>query len=197
MMIAEIVFWLCSPESAAPLRWNLDGVEIIIRKPKPDLYGGRSGKLPLTGVSLIKKFEGFYPNAYPDPLSGGPPITIGWGATLDWHNKPWHLGDRISRKAADELLIYQLEKDYLPKLEKIPGWEKLNVRQRGALLSFAYNLGADFYGNPQFHSITKVLDRRDFKHIEKVLTLYRNPGSRVEGGLRNRRLTEAWIFQHN
>jgi lysozyme len=32
---------------------------------------------------LIKEFEGCRLNAYPDPLSGGLPITIGWG----WQSK--------------------------------------------------------------------------------------------------------------
>ena len=32
-------------------------------------------------VSLVKEFEGCRLEAYPDPGSGGDPITIGWGAT--------------------------------------------------------------------------------------------------------------------
>jgi len=158
------------------------------------MYGGKTGRLPLTGVSLIKKFESFYPCAYVDPLSGGLPITIGWGSTTKKDGSPWHLGDRITKKEADDLLIYQLEHDYLPKLEKIPGWKKLNVKQKGAILSFAYNLGANFYGDKRFHTITKLLDWRDFKRLKRVLVMYRNPGTRVEAGLRIRRETEVAIF---
>lgn len=44
-------------------------------------FGGITGKLPLPGVPLIKEFEGCYLKAYPDPLSGNLPITIGWGTT--------------------------------------------------------------------------------------------------------------------
>jgi len=174
--------------------FKFQNIEIIIHKQKPDLYGGPSGKLPLTGVSLIKHFEHFYANAYPDPLTRGDPITIGWGSITKRDGSKWHLGDRISREAADELLIYQLEHKYLPELEKIPGWHKLNVKQRGALLSFSYNLGENFYGDKRFRTITRVLDWRDWKRLKTVMVLYRNPGTRVERGLMLRRKTEAWVF---
>ncbi|HYX19157.1 MAG TPA: lysin, partial [Nostoc sp.] len=38
-------------------------------------------KLPTPGLILIKEFEGCNLHAYPDPRTGGKPITIGWGAT--------------------------------------------------------------------------------------------------------------------
>ncbi|NET70362.1 MAG: hypothetical protein F6K62_04930 [Sphaerospermopsis sp. SIO1G2] len=56
------------------LTTNLQNLNISI-------YGSVTGKLPLCGVVLIKEFEGLYLQAYPDPLSGGKPITIGWGST--------------------------------------------------------------------------------------------------------------------
>ena len=37
--------------------------------------------VPMMGIKLIKEFEGCHLSAYPDPLSGGLPITIGWGST--------------------------------------------------------------------------------------------------------------------
>ncbi|MEA5618693.1 peptidoglycan-binding protein [Cronbergia sp. UHCC 0137] len=158
------------------------------------LYGGKSGKIPLPGVVLIKKFEGFDPNAYPDPLSGGKPITIGWGSTRKKDGSEWKIGDRITREMADELLMLQLENSYLPPLEKIPVWQELNVNQRGALLSFAYNLGANFYGNRNFTSMTRVLRDKQWNEIEETFLKYRNPGTSVEAGLRRRRQEEAKLF---
>jgi len=190
--IFPLAFFLFNPPKTTEIKFQ--NIEIIIHKQEPDLYGGRTGKLPLTGVSLIKKFEHFYAHAYPDPLTMGDPITIGWGSTTKLDGSKWKMGDVITKKAADDLLIYQLEHDYLPQLEEIPGWDSLNVRQRGALLSFAYNLGANFYGDRRFHSISTVLNWRDWKHLKSVLILYRNPGTRVEEGLKRRRLTEAWLF---
>lgn len=192
--IILLSFLLFNPPETSVIKFQ--NVEIIVRPPKPDLYGGPSGKLPLPGVSLIKRFEGLYTKAYPDPLTRDDPITNGWGAIRKRDGSKWRLGERITKTQADELLIYQLEHIYLPNLEKIPGWEKLNVHQRGALLSFSYNLGENFYGDRHFRSITRLLDWRDFKHLRQTLILYRNPGTRVEEGLMLRRQTEAWVFLH-
>ncbi|MDY6782546.1 MAG: DUF4231 domain-containing protein [Cyanobacteriota bacterium] len=158
------------------------------------LYCGSSGKIPKCGIELVKKFEGWKPNAYKDPRTGGLPITIGWGTTKKKDGSPWHLGDRITQEEAEELLYLHLEKEYLPALEKIPCWGELNANQRGALLSFAYNLGAGFYGHHDFQKITRVLRDRHWNEIKKTFVMYRNPGTNVEKGLRARREAEARLF---
>ncbi|HEY9600650.1 MAG TPA: lysozyme [Allocoleopsis sp.] len=150
--------------------------------------------IPNCGVELIKRFESFSPNAYPDPLTKREPITIGWGSTKKRDGSTWHLGESISQQEADELLIYQLEKHYLPDLAKIPCWGELNPNQQGALLSFGYNLGSKFYGAPSFDSITKVLNNRDWAKIRETFIKYRNPGTNVEKGLLARRQAEAELF---
>ncbi|MEH1945205.1 MAG: DUF4231 domain-containing protein [Nostoc sp.] len=153
-----------------------------------------STSLPMCGVELIKKFEGCYLDAYKDPLSGGLPITIGWGTTRKRDGSPWYMGERISQQQADELLIYQLETSYLPDLMKIPCWGELNPHQQGALLSFGYNLGSKFYGASNFESMTRVLKNKDWANIRETFIKYRNPGSNVEQGLRRRREAEAELF---
>ncbi|WP_242062159.1 DUF4231 domain-containing protein [Nostoc punctiforme] len=153
-----------------------------------------STSLPMCGVELIKKFEGCYLDAYKDPLSGGLPITIGWGTTRKRDGSPWYMGERISQQQADELLIHQLETSYLPDLMKIPCWGELNPHQQGALLSFGYNLGSKFYGLSNFESMTRVLKNKDWANIRETFIKYRNPGSNVEQGLRRRREAEADLF---
>ena len=157
-------------------------------------FGGITGKLPLPGVPLIKEFEGCYLNAYRDPLSGNLPITIGWGTTKKRDGSNWELGESITQQEADDLLMLQLENSYLPPLQKIPVWNELNANQQGALLSFGYNLGASFYGNSNFSSITRVLRDKKWDEIEETFLKYRNPGSNVEAGLRRRRQAEAKLF---
>ncbi|MGM3308097.1 glycoside hydrolase family protein [Anabaena sp. WFMT] len=159
-----------------------------------NFYGGKSGKLPLSGIALVKEFEGLYLEAYPDPNSGDKPITIGWGTTRKKDGSEWQLGEKITKEEAEELLISQLENNYLPSLQKIPVWNELNPNQQGALLSFGYNLGANFYGAPNFESITRVLKNKQWSEIEETFVKYRNPGSNVEAGLRRRRLAEAKLF---
>jgi peptidoglycan hydrolase-like protein with peptidoglycan-binding domain/GH24 family phage-related lysozyme (muramidase) len=151
-------------------------------------------RVPQSGIQLIKQFEGIHLTAYPDPLSGGKPYTVGWGSTRRKDGSPFQLGERITREEADELLIWQIERQFLPALEKIPVWPELNENQQGALLSFAYNLGAGFYGARGFETISRVLRERRWDQMESALLLYRNPGTNVEAGLRRRRQAEAKLF---
>ena len=150
--------------------------------------------MTMTGLKLIKEFEGCHLSAYPDPLSGNLPITIGWGSTRRKDGSPFQLGQSISQQEADELLIGQCKSEFLPSLRKIPYWSEMSDGKRGALLSFAYNLGAGFYGSGDFNTITKRLKNKEWDLVPDALYLYRNPGSNVEAGLARRRKAEgdAW-----
>jgi len=150
--------------------------------------------MPMMGIKLIKEFEGCHLDAYPDPLSGGLPITIGWGTTRKKDGSPFKLGDVITQQEADELIITQCRNEFLPALRKIPHWNEMSDGKRGALLSFAYNLGAGFYGGSNFNTITRVLKNKEWDKVPDALYLYRNPGSNVEAGLARRRKAEgdAW-----
>ena len=70
----------------------------------------------------------------------------------------------------------------------------MNENQQGALLSFAYNLGADFYGNSNFNTITKILKNKEWSKVPEALKLYRDPGTNVEKGLLSRRVAEGNLF---
>ncbi len=80
----------------------------------------------------------------------------------------------------------------------MPTWSQMNQNQQGALYSFAYNLGAYFYGGANFNSITKVCQSaskwENLNWITKQFEKYRNPGSAAEEGLRRRRRAEAKLF---
>jgi len=158
-------------------------------KVEPTLEG-----LPIPGVELIKEFEGCHLRAYYDPLTGGLPITIGWGSTRRKDGSRFMIGNTITQDEADDLLYYQLRREFLPALQKIPYWSEMNDNQRGALLSFAYNLGAGFYGSSNFNTITKVLKDKEWNEVPKVLQMYRNPGSKVEAGLLRRRVAEGKLW---
>ena len=144
---------------------------------------------------MIKGFEGCHLNAYPDPLTGGLPITIGWGSTKDFNGQPFKMGRKITQEYADKLLMFDLEQRFLPPLQKIPYWSEMTDGQRGALLSFAYNLGAGFYSGSNFNTITKCLKNKEWDKVPDALYLYRNPGTNVEAGLARRRKVEGklWI----
>jgi len=152
------------------------------------------GDVPMMGIKLIKEFEGCHLKAYPDPLTGNLPITIGWGSTRKKDGSHFKMGDTLTQAEADALLIEQCKNEFLPALRKIPHWNEMSDGKRGALLSFAYNLGAGFYGGSNFNTITKRLKNKEWDLVPDALFLYRNPGSNVEAGLARRRKAEgeAW-----
>jgi len=150
--------------------------------------------VPLVGVNLIKSFEGCHLNAYPDPLTKGPPITIGWGSTKDFDGTPFKIGRVITQKYADALLEFDIKNRFLPSLQRIPHWSEMNENQQGALLSFAYNLGAGFYGSPNFNTITRVLKNKEWSKVPDALYLYHNPGTNVAEGLKRRRVAEGKLW---
>lgn len=84
-------------------------------------------------VELIKKFEGYFPNAYLCP-AGVP--TIGFGSTMWSDGKKVKLGEKINMENAEKLLLWELQqKEH--SLNKL----KLNQNQFDALMSFVYNVG--------------------------------------------------------
>ena len=107
------------------------------------------------------------------------------------------MGRTITQEYADRLLEFDLTHRFLPTLEKIPYWSEMNDNQRGALLSFAYNLGAGFYNSNNFNTISRNLREKNWKAIPETLKMYRNPGTKVEAGLLRRRTAEGklWISQ--
>jgi lysozyme len=128
-------------------------------------------------------------------LTGGAPITIGWGSTRRKDGTGFIMGNTITQQEADDLLMFDIETKFIPALQKIPYWNEMNENQQGALLSFAYNLGANFYGSPNFNTITRVLKNKEWDKVPDALYLYRNPGSNVEAGLARRRKAEGDLWK--
>jgi GH24 family phage-related lysozyme (muramidase) len=151
--------------------------------------------LPEEGLKLIKEFEGFSEKTYYDPHTGGLPITAAYGSTRKLDGTPFYIGETITREEGEKLLIHQLKKEFLPALEKIPYWNEMNDEMKGAILSFAYNLGANFYNSDGFNTITRVLRNKEWTKVPETLKLYRNPGSSVEAGLLRRRIAEGNLFK--
>ena len=170
-------------------------------KPSNELLGA----IPRSGIELIKEFEGYADalpdgraKAYADPLLGWDVPTIGYGTTRYPNGDKVRQGDVITKSEAEDYLIHHVDKSCRGPLEKIPTWSRMNSNQRGALYSFAYNLGSGFYRGDNFESITRVCDSpdrwKDHDWIAAQFVKYRNPGTSVEEGLRRRRLAEADLF---
>lgn len=146
-------------------------------------------------VNLIAEFEGFVDHAYPDPASGGEPWTIGYGFTsLD--GRPVCPGDRLDQAQAEVLLRQGVQACATHLAARIPFWAEMASDQHCALISFAWNLGEDFYGDEDdFATISRVLRQRDWSAVPQALCLYINPGSSVSAGLLRRRQAEGALWE--
>lgn len=166
---------------------------------------------PSKGCSdIIKSFEGCNLSAYVDPASGGLPITIGWGSTLNRKGKPFKLGNTVSQYEADCLLEGEINEKALG-LSKLLGKKVLTQNQFDSLVCFSYNAGLGALSTSTL--LKKVLispndptlkdeflkwDKADGTHNHKDDDkdgLIDEPGEKqVMKGLYNRRLTEWNLF---
>ena len=162
------------------------------KPPSPTINGPGAGFDLEPGLQLIRQWEGCRLEAYRCPAGKW---TIGWGNTTMPDGRAVRQGDRITQQQADQALLSMLNQQVVPALAKtIPHWELMSAKQRGALVSFAWNLGWRFYGAPGFATISQNLREKQWDRIPESLLLYRNPGSSFEVGLRRRRVAEGRLW---
>lgn len=149
--------------------------------------------VPPQCLDIIAEFEGFRPTPYLCP-AGVP--TIGYGATYYEDGRKVSMSDSaITEPQGKRMLEAMVEKDFWGVLTNtIPDWDEMNDNQRSALTSFAYNLGARFYGSPGFTTISACLRDHAWNEVPGAFMLYVNPGSCFEEGLRRRRTAEGALW---
>lgn len=145
-------------------------------------------------IKLISEFEGLKTEAYWDDT--GKVWTIGKGTTRYPDGTPVKKGDKISKQQAEEFAQNYVDTKVIPTLEKtIPTWNEMNPNQQAALVSFAYNLGENFYGRKGFETLTKALSNVDtFDKVPDALKLYNKSGGKKLDGLVRRRKAEADLW---
>jgi GH24 family phage-related lysozyme (muramidase) len=148
-------------------------------------------------VKLIKQFEGCHLEAYADPLRGWSVPTIGFGTTRYPDGRQVKRGDKINVIEAEDLLEGEIARIAKHLSTVIPHWSGMLLTQQSALISFAYNLGANFYGKSGFETITAKLREKAWANVPAALKLYRNPGTSAEAGLLRRRTAEAALWTQN
>jgi GH24 family phage-related lysozyme (muramidase) len=174
-----------------------DGAEWVKLFRAPVARAASTGaRVPQEALDLIKKYEGFRSGPYICPAGVA---TIGYGNTFYPNGKKVTMTDApISPDAAEILLKDTVDKSFVSVLEKdIPYWGEMSDGQKSALISFAYNLGAHFYGDTDnFGSITRALSSKaNWPQVPEMLLKYRNPGSPFEEGLRKRRTEEGEVWE--
>nr|BAR36493.1 unnamed protein product [uncultured Mediterranean phage uvMED] len=171
-----------------------NGYDVAMRRDRPWFaVWSQSGKQRdhKAAIELIKSFEGFHPDAYLCPAGVW---TIGWGNTTKADGSPVVPGDRISQEDGDALLQKTIDGIVVKLAGSIPYWSAMKEHQQSAVISFAFNLGSYFYGQPGFETISRCLRERTYKSVPAALLLYCNPGSAFEAGLRRRRKAEGILW---
>lgn len=170
-----------------PVRPGLGPLDMPVEaKPKPNPY-----RLCPEALDLIKLSEGFFIKAYVCP-AGVP--TIGYGTIKYPMGRPVSIGDICNREQAEYYLIHEinLAKGRIVRfLEEIE--LELNPNQFGALVSFAYNLGAGVITNPD-RSMSIALRAKDLDLVADTFLIYNKAGGKALTGLATRRNAERELF---
>jgi lysozyme len=152
------------------------------------------------GVSLIKAYESFFENAYQDVVGIW---TIGWG-TIEYPNgDKVKKGDICNRIEAERWLAYELHLKQADVLRITEG-ANLNQNQFDALVSLAYNIGADaisssflkiIKNNASDSRIVGLYDKnyKIFGQLGRFIQ-YCNAGGKPIKGLIRRRKSEAYLY---
>ncbi len=153
----------------------------------------RVDEIPAVALDLICEFEGFRSSVYDDGVGVA---TLGYGSTFYEDGMPVEYGDSpIDEPTARQMMKNIAKSDFWDILRvRIPYWNEMADGQRGALLSFAYNVGANFYGSPGYTTLTQCLSDKAWSEVPNAMRLYVNPGSQVEAGLRRRREAEIGLW---
>ena len=132
-------------------------------------------------IDLIKRFEGFVPDAYRDAVGVW---TIGYGFTLGVQP-----GDTITKEQAKRRLARELE-SYEAAVTRACTNEP-NQNEFDALVCFAFNVGAAGMAKS---SVIKAHNRGDHQAAARAFSLWNRAGGKVWAGLTRRRAAEAALY---
>lgn len=153
-----------------------------------------TGPTNAAGISLIKEFEGWYPNFYTDPVGIR---TIGYGHACHVWDCSVPLNGKypvpLSSANGHNLLVDDLA--YPGRYEKCVAnavtYTNLNANQYSALVSFTFNLGC---GNLQSSTLLRLLNGGDIGGASREFGKWVNAGGVPLPGLIRRREAERVLF---
>lgn len=140
---------------------------------------------------LIKGEEGLRLKAYPDPGTGGDPVTIGYGSTRYEDGSKIKLGDEITEERALKMLRLDVARRCVV-LSKLIAPTRINQNQVDALLSFIYNVGIGAFEKSTLFK--KAKKNPDDLSIRDEFMKWKKSGGKVMNGLVKRRQKEADLY---
>ncbi len=148
-------------------------------------------RISSTGYTLIKRFEGFSSEAYPDAITGGAPWAYGYGFIRKESGDPVAPGDRIHKSKAEHRLRHEAELECGEIIRRI---HKAHLTQNrvDAAASFCWNIGGARFSNSIFF---RKWSLGDIEGAAKSLMNWVAAGTSVEPVLRKRRALEQHVFR--
>ena len=145
-----------------------------------------------TAFDIIKESESLRLKAYPDPATGGKPITIGYGCTRNGDGGEWKLGDMITKEQA-EAFFYRDFSEVKNQLLSDTKLSWLSDECIGAIASVCFNIGVASFKKSKCY---KAICNKDIENICKEWNWYYANG-RFMKGLAKRRIAELKLFIDN
>lgn len=137
-------------------------------------------------ASLCRPFEGLRLKPYICP-AGYP--TIGYGTVFKPDGTKVTMDHpEITKETAEEWLLSELERNYLPGVLKASPVLIAYPHVLGAMTDFAYNLGVARYRGS---TLRKRIDAQDWEGAKEQLMLWTRGGGKVLPGLVKRRQAEC------
>lgn len=136
------------------------------------------------GIDLLKSFEGFRANAYPDPATGGDPWTIGYGFTKDVKQ-----GDTITPADAEARLrveVSNFEGGVAGACTRMP-----NPNQLAAMTCLAFNIGL---GNFKSSTVLKRHNSGENYAASLAFLMWERAAGKIMEGLVRRREAERTLY---
>lgn len=141
------------------------------------------------GIDLICAFESFIPNPYPDPATGGEPITIGYGATIYPTGAKVTMQDApITKEQAITYMLHHIANKCYPALNGLT----MSQNQFDALCSFIYNVGAGNFKTSTMRKLTVA--GAGTSQITAEFYKWNKAAGKVMAGLTRRRSCEAYLY---
>jgi lysozyme len=137
-------------------------------------------------LPLTKQWEGCVLTAYPDPISGGDPWTIGYGSTgpgvvpgLVW-----------TQEQADDDLVHRLTYEFAPGVQQAVAVE-LSAQQMGACVDFTYQEGIKAFAGS---ALCKLINANQMAEAADAFLVWDVAGGHVVEGILERRQADRALF---
>ena len=144
---------------------------------------------------FIKSAEGFKSSSYEDNGQ----YSVGYGTGMHIDGTRVAKGDTVSKQQAHDMMVHHINTRIIPKASSTAVWGNMNDRQKGAFVSFLYNVGEHTIGSSKHPNFNAALRSGNvnavFDHMEtynKVTKTDEN-GNKIKvvsPGLVNRRQAE-------